>query len=467
MKILSWNCHGFLGKETRDHLMHLNNIHSPDIIFLSETKINDNRILNLTNGLILPNKSYVPFVGQAGGIILLWKDGFTLEILNSSSNMFHALVKNDPSKGEWFLSCLYGTSYTNEQPAQWDYIKRLSTLVNIPWVLLGDINITMNDSERNTNTEFTTPEVLESFRESDLHDLGFSRNPFTGTSNSHGTGRIKSRLDRALVNSEWTLSYPDSKLLHLTQKGSDHLPIILTMYNKPSQSGKNWKFFKHWLQNNSCRDTIMNAWNSNKTGSAAFIFFDKLSNTRHILSQWSKNIFGEINSKVTSLQQELSHLQETDVQGSNIADVLRLEKEIDALNEIQSRYNRQKSRDHFYNDMDKYSKYFHIRENQIRIRNKIDSLQAADGSWCQDRSSIESLLVSHFKNISSTSNPSVSSVFLQHISSCISEQDNVELVAIHTKLEIHQALMTIEPWTSPGPDGFPPGFYQSQWKILK
>lgn len=36
VKVLSWNFQGFLGKDTRDHLLYLNNLHHPDIIFICE-----------------------------------------------------------------------------------------------------------------------------------------------------------------------------------------------------------------------------------------------------------------------------------------------------------------------------------------------------------------------------------------------------------------------------------------------
>ncbi|XP_026398476.1 uncharacterized protein LOC113294294 [Papaver somniferum] len=315
--------------------------------------------------------------------------------------MFHALITNDHAKGEWFISCVYGTSYKEDQPAQWDYIKNISKVVKIPWVLIRYLNITTETSERNTNTNPTSDEVLEHIKEADLHDLGFSGNPYTWTSNSHGTG-------------------------------SDHSPILLSLYTS-----------------------------YNSSGSANFFMNDKLSNTRHILSKWSKNMFGQIQNNITVLQEKLPQLQVTDLQGSNTEDVLQIEKQIDALNEIQASSNRQKSKDHFYNDMDKNSKFFHIKANQGRVRNIIDSLQAPDGSWCQDRSSIEDLLVSHFKKISTTSKPGDSENFLQHIPSCISEQDNDALVSIPSNQEIFEALKLMDPWTSPGPDGFPPGFYQS------
>lgn len=171
MKVLSWNCQGILGKDTRDHLHHLNAFYASEIIFLSETKINDNRILKLTRFLNMPNNCYVPSIGAAGGLILLRKDSFCLDIINSSDKTIHALVPNDTSKGEWFLSCVYGTPYRTEQADQWEYIRSLSA-VNIPWVLLCDLNITLSPGDRNSpSSQGTSSDITNFLRESYLSDL--------------------------------------------------------------------------------------------------------------------------------------------------------------------------------------------------------------------------------------------------------------------------------------------------------
>ncbi|XP_026377899.1 uncharacterized protein LOC113272244 [Papaver somniferum] len=105
--------------------------------------------------------------------------------------------------------------------------------------------------------------------------------------------------------------------------------------------------------------------------------------------------------------------------------------------------------------------------NRRKSRNKIDSLLAQDGTWGTDRDSLSSLLNNHFQKIMTTSTPADSHHFLQHIPQCITDEHNQELEAIPTDQEIHQALMTMEPWTSPGSDRFPPDFYQTQWKLVK
>ncbi|RZC54729.1 hypothetical protein C5167_013596 [Papaver somniferum] len=85
-------------------------------------------------------------------------DGFSLDIMDSSNNMIHAIVENDPSKGEWFLSCVY-----------------------------GDLNITIDPQDRNSQSPSSTPqEVIKVINKASLMDMKFSGNPFTWFSNKHG-----------------------------------------------------------------------------------------------------------------------------------------------------------------------------------------------------------------------------------------------------------------------------------------
>ncbi|XP_026384100.1 uncharacterized protein LOC113279640 [Papaver somniferum] len=316
----------------------------------------------------MPNKFIVHSIGTAGGLILLWKDGFQLDIVSQTDKIIRAKVLNDPSKGVWYLSCVYGTPYIHEKFDQWSYINQLSNFIDTSWVIIGDLNITLSPNDRNTqSSQATSSDILNLINEADLSDMGFSGNLFTWSSNKHGTSQFKS----------------------------------------------------------SCADKIKSAWSNSFTGSNAF------------------------------LQQLISNLQASDINGSNTDEVVKLEQEIKKLNEIQENSNRQKARDHFYNDMDLNSKYFHIRMNRRKSRNKIDALLVPNGTWCNDRDSLSSLLKNHFQTIMTSSSPVDSSSFLQYILHCITEEDNHQLEAIPSEEEIHSTLMTMEPWTSPGPDGFP------------
>lgn len=64
--------------------------------------------------------------------------------------MFHCLVRTDPAKPQWLLSCVYGSPYPQERKSQWSFIKSICDTYNIdaPSILLGDLNITMHAEER-------------------------------------------------------------------------------------------------------------------------------------------------------------------------------------------------------------------------------------------------------------------------------------------------------------------------------
>ncbi|XP_026459687.1 uncharacterized protein LOC113360391 [Papaver somniferum] len=275
--------------------------------------------------------------------------------------MINAIILNDPSKGEWFLSCLYGTPYKEDQVEQWEYIKDLSKAVNIPWVVLGDLNITLDGNERvNHASSSSNSSITQLVREADLMDLGFNGNPFTWTSNKHGT---------------------DVSLTHVTQNGSDRTPILLQLYHNLSVKGKNWKFFENWLHNSTCATEIENSWTIDVSGSTTFVFMNKLINTRKQLSLWKKNTFGHIQRTISQLKDQMTSLQQSDINGSNTHKLLQLEDEIAKWDDIKSSFWRQQVKDKFHGEMDMNTKYFHTRANMRRSRNKIDSLLDPDGTW--------------------------------------------------------------------------------------
>lgn len=146
MKIIAWNCNGFAAKNTRNYLADLNRMLNPDIIFLQETKIDSNKILNFVKPLNFHNYFFVPSLRRARGICFLWKDGFELDIIYSDKNMIHCLVCSDPSKPNWLLSCVYGSPYSHEKNHQWNFIRGIFETYNIsaPWILVEDLNLTLH-----------------------------------------------------------------------------------------------------------------------------------------------------------------------------------------------------------------------------------------------------------------------------------------------------------------------------------
>ena len=81
---------------------------SPDIIFLSETKIKTPNVRSICDRLKFVDSWCVDLVGVSGGLAFFWRMGVDLEVVFSDKNMIVALVYLDPPKTPWLLFAIYG-----------------------------------------------------------------------------------------------------------------------------------------------------------------------------------------------------------------------------------------------------------------------------------------------------------------------------------------------------------------------
>ena len=98
-----------------------------------------------------------------------------------------------------------------------------------PILGLGDFDSVMSQSEKIGGKPLTSslhPTGLSlSMNQFGLGDDG---SKFTWTNNRFGRSHIRERLDRWIANSEWTLLFSNTKILHLPIHTSDHAPLLLS-----------------------------------------------------------------------------------------------------------------------------------------------------------------------------------------------------------------------------------------------
>ena len=108
MKTLSWNVQGIGNTWTLRALKSLVWAHSLDLIFLIVTKLLRGQAKNLADSLNFQNWWAVDRVGMSGGLMLIWKSGVNLKILDGSCGHIAALVAGS-GVTPWLFSGLYGT----------------------------------------------------------------------------------------------------------------------------------------------------------------------------------------------------------------------------------------------------------------------------------------------------------------------------------------------------------------------
>jgi len=129
---------------------------------------------------------------------------------------------------------VYGAPQVENRSVFWEKISSLGAQRTSAWLLTGDFNDILDNSEKQGGPlrwegSFL---VFRSFvSQNGLWDIKHSWNPFSwrGTRYSHF---IKSRLDRALGHCSWSELFPQSRCEYLRLEGSDHRPLV-TYFGAP------------------------------------------------------------------------------------------------------------------------------------------------------------------------------------------------------------------------------------------
>lgn len=101
-----------------------------------------NRFLNQIN---YPNSWLVNPIGQSGGL-------FSLEILGSHLNMINCKFKIDARADAVMVTFMCGALRNGNGDEQWDYVSQPSLDYNHAWMLVGDLNFILSQSEKGGNS---------------------------------------------------------------------------------------------------------------------------------------------------------------------------------------------------------------------------------------------------------------------------------------------------------------------------
>ena len=127
----------------------------------------------------------------------------------------------------------------------------------------------------------------------------------------------------------------------------------------------------------------------------------------------------------------------------------------------------QKTQFHWLKEGDANSKYFHAVIRGKRKRMFINKLMDDCGAWIHGEENIAKEACDYYKGIFSSNNDKIQEEILQCINHRTTQQQNDELDKIPTEDEVKRIIMSMNPNSSPGPDGFGGKFYQECFEIIK
>ncbi|GMJ02216.1 hypothetical protein HRI_003890800 [Hibiscus trionum] len=276
-KCICWNVQGCVNPKfisaAKEYLRDVR----PDIVILMEPKISGSKADTVILKLGLPNSHRVEAKGFAGGIWVCWFDSIHIEVLSNHFQFIHCRILHRNSGSSFLLSAVYGSPNPTKRRALWHYLHGLAATIRSPWVICGDFNATLFDSDRRGCASSSIPcKEFQSFVFSNgLRDMGFSGPEFTWSCRM-----AHARLDRFLCNDLWDEAFPDSMVSHLLHMRSDHRPISLHVGNSSSfPVPPSFKYFSGWNSHEDFARMVHDNWQPSESLSETIKSFTHAADT--------------------------------------------------------------------------------------------------------------------------------------------------------------------------------------------
>ncbi|XP_074356448.1 uncharacterized protein LOC141696167 [Apium graveolens] len=236
--------------------------------------------------------------GHSGGVAFLWRNKEEASLRSLSKNH----IDLDITIQGWQrfrLTGLYGEPDRAKRKETWQLIRNLSTTSSLPWVLIGDMNNVLSQTDKKGGRMYPSwliqgfKEVLEDCNLVDMELLGY---PYTWE-RGHGTDDwVEIQLDRAVASTSFLQQFQEAKLTNMEVTTSDHCPLLLepVVMIKSGTFTKRFRFENAWLREPMCKSIVEDIWN-NSTGKS---WQEKIIACSNNLAVWGKEITGSFRDRI-------------------------------------------------------------------------------------------------------------------------------------------------------------------------
>ncbi|XP_050211620.1 uncharacterized protein LOC126661796 [Mercurialis annua] len=359
MKHLFWNCRGMGNPRTVSYLRRMHLCYSLDLVFLSETKLDKTRIDNMFRSVGFENSIIVNSRGRSGGVALGWSDSIKMELRSCSDNYIDVNVRWFTGDKTWRVTGFYGFPKDCEKVKSWELLNCLFHEQHDAWIIGGDFN-----------------EILWQ-KDCNIKDLGSKGSKFTWIRGNGDRDPILERLDRVIANDSWSMMFVNTTIYTLLRECSDHAPILLDTDAVPNiQKRRNLRvkrFEAMWVRRDDCEEIVRSAWSQNND-SEGMDAWDKIGLCLNNLSDWNKNMVGNLDGRIRGTHEKLFKLQQNALNFTEFEKLRKVEAEPDELLRCEEVLWRQRSRNIWLKEGDRNTSFFYQKASHRRKRNNIPGL---------------------------------------------------------------------------------------------
>ncbi|XP_074315667.1 uncharacterized protein LOC141651874 [Silene latifolia] len=217
---------------------------------LLETKIKA-LSLNSLNGIVVDGWSISTNNKWHKGsrIWILWNPNiFLIDFVDYSAQCINMRVTERNSNKNFCLSMIYAFNDITDRRCLWGQLVQFAATIHEPWVVCGDFNCVLSPSKR-LGGDSTTAEIDE-FQQCldrcNLVDSPAMGSFFTWNNKQEVSTRVYSRLDRVLINTEWSMEMSSMCANFLPEGTFDHTPCLIQKLGSNDSCRKPFKYYSMW-----------------------------------------------------------------------------------------------------------------------------------------------------------------------------------------------------------------------------
>ncbi|GMI78226.1 hypothetical protein HRI_001491900 [Hibiscus trionum] len=148
IKIFSWNVQGCVHSRFLPAARQFLRDNRPDLIAFVEPRISGSTADCVISSLGFLNSHRVEADGFSGGIWLAWSDDISVDIISNHFQFIHCRVTTKVNSNSFLATIVYASPNATRRNALWHHLCDLASVIHSPWILFGDFNATLCDSER-------------------------------------------------------------------------------------------------------------------------------------------------------------------------------------------------------------------------------------------------------------------------------------------------------------------------------
>ncbi|GLU24015.1 hypothetical protein SLE2022_399860 [Rubroshorea leprosula] len=330
---------------------------------------------------------------------------------------------------KFLCTIVYAFNTFDGRVALWDQVRALD-IENVPWIISGYFNTTLNYGERVKPSGVVWGDTFE----------------------------LKDFVSRMEV---FDLQF------------SDHSPSLVTVDVLMNEKPRPFRFCNAWSKDENFLDLVREAWSVDIQGCPMFVVVQKLKLAKQKMKQLHKNRYGNLEGRIKDMAIELQNVQAS-MQNALFDETLaakekELQRELTKLERANLSVIAQRAKVTWLKEMDSNSAYFHGKVKERQHRSVINSILNSEGVRVTQPKLIEQEFFMFYQNLFGKAKEGVQEVDMNVIrrGRVLTTEESEELCRPFTAREVEIALFSIPSNKSPGPDGFTSRFYRATYSIIK